>query len=334
MIRRPAETGQTIPRGLPFPDRPRKEYYGGSIPGRSEAAVMLDVVKAIVPRAVRTPVRRALDFAYSKATRSWTARAWVCDVHDACDWVLGRSDPLVPPRKLVVGIGGELRHGDHIVAWLRDLAGLTPDEAVLDVGCGVGRVALPLTRYLSPAGRYDGFDIVRDNVAWCRRSITPRFPNFRFRHADIFNREYNPRGRLSGSTYRFPYPDRSFDLVFLTSVFTHLMPADAAHYLGEIARVLRPGGRCLATFFLLNAESTALVDAGKSHFTLVERAEHCRYHSREVPEACIALDEDYILNAVKSAGLEVGPPVRYGWWCGRQPAFDFQDIVLVRRAVQ
>ena len=46
---------------------------------------MLQVVKSVVPRAVRTPVRRAFDFAYAKATRSWTARSFVCAVHDACD---------------------------------------------------------------------------------------------------------------------------------------------------------------------------------------------------------------------------------------------------------
>ncbi len=294
---------------------------------------MLDLVKAVVPPAVRKPVRRAVDFAYGKATKSWTARAWVCDLQDAFDWVLGRSDPLVPPRKLVYGVGGELRHGDHIVGWLRDLAGLRPDEAVLDVGCGVGRVALPLTRYLSPAGRYDGFDIVRANVAWCRKTITPRFPNFRFRHADVYNREYNPRGRFRGSEYRFPYPDGSFDLAFLTSVFTHLVPADAAHYLREVGRVLRPGGRCLATFFLLNPESNALVDAGVGHFTLEPAEGPCRVHSRQVPEACIALDEGFVEASVRSAGLSLDRPVRYGWWCGRQPAFDFQDIAILRKPV-
>jgi SAM-dependent methyltransferase len=296
-----------------------------------EAAVsMLDLVKAVVPASVRKPVRRAVDFAYGKATKSWTARAWAYDVRDALDWVLGRSDPLVPPRKLVYGVGGELRHGDHIVGWLRDLAGLRPDEAVLDVGCGVGRVALPLTRHLSAAGRYEGFDIVRANVAWCRKAITPRFPNFRFRHADIYNREYNPRGRVRGSDYRFPYPDGSFDLAFLTSVFTHLVPADAAHYLREVGRVLRPGGRCLATFFLLNRESNALVDAGLSHFTLEPAEGACRVHSRQVPEMCIALDEEFVEEAVKAAGLTVERPVRYGWWCGRQQAFDFQDIAILR----
>jgi SAM-dependent methyltransferase len=292
---------------------------------------MMDLLKSVVPVSVRKPVRRAVDFAYSKTTKSRTAHAWLCDVHDAFDWVLGKSDPLVPPRKLVYGIGGELRHGDHILGWLRDLAGLRPDETILDVGCGVGRVALPLTKYMSATGRYEGFDIIRENVGWCRQAITPRFPNFRFQHADVFNREYNPRGKHHGDTFRFSYSDETFDLVFLTSVFTHLMPKDAAHYLHEIGRVLRPGGRCLATFFLLNAESNSLIDAGQSSFAMEPVEGLCRFHSREVPEACIALDEVYIEESVRAAGLTIMPPVRYGCWCGRRSAYDFQDIVILRK---
>ena len=39
--------------------------------------------------------------------------------------------------------------------FVRD-GGLKPHHRVLDVGCGVGRMALPLTGYLTPPGDYDG----------------------------------------------------------------------------------------------------------------------------------------------------------------------------------
>src|SRR5262249_6440676 len=51
----------------------------------------------------------------------------------------------------------------------------------------------------------------------------------------------------------FPYADASFDFVFLTSVFTHMLPAEVAQYLREVRRVLRPAGRCPAAFFFLHA---------------------------------------------------------------------------------
>jgi SAM-dependent methyltransferase len=292
---------------------------------------MLSLVKGAIPRSIRGPLRTAWNIAHAKATKSWTSRAFVSDLWDAWDWVRGRSDPLTPPRRLVFGIGGGLENGERFVQLFQKLAGLTPDEAVLDVGCGVGRMALPLTRFLSPAGRYDGFDIVRANTDWCTQAITARWPNFRFQHADIFNREYNPRGKICGRDYQFPYPDRTFDFAFLTSVFTHLLPPEAAHYLSEVGRVLRPGGRCLATFFLLNAESERLVDAGRAAFTLAPGDGVYRVHSLLVPEMCVAMAESFVASAALAGGLVIARPIHTGGWCGRKTWLDYQDIVLFRK---
>jgi ubiquinone/menaquinone biosynthesis C-methylase UbiE len=38
----------------------------------------------------------------------------------------------------------------------------------------------------------------------------------------------------------------------MKSLFTHIRPAEVENYLREMARVLKPGGRCLAAFFMLN----------------------------------------------------------------------------------
>jgi SAM-dependent methyltransferase len=274
---------------------------------------MLALARSVVPRPVRRAVRDALDAAARLRDR-----------------VAGTLPPLTPPVELVDGIGGAWWVGENYLRHFRDLCDLTPDESVLDVGCGVGRMAVPLAGYLSRRGRYDGFDIMPRNVRWCRRAITPRFPNFRFRHADVFNREYNPDGRVSGAEFRFPYPDRSFDFAFLTSVFTHLMPPDAAHYLAELGRVLRPGGRCLATFFLLTPAAERLIEAGRARHTFHPRDGLIRVHSREVPEACVALDEGFVMGAVEAAGLVADPP-RYGSWSGRDDGFEFQDVLILRK---
>lgn len=247
------------------------------------------------------------------------------------DWATGSKAVRKPPEHLIHGIGGAWQIGEQFLRHFRNLCNLEHGETVLDVGCGVGRMAVPLIEYLGPSGRYEGFDIMRANVVWCRRAIARRWPNFRFQHADIFNREYNPRGSTPCGEFRFPYSDNTFDFAFLTSVFTHLMPPDAAHYLRELGRVLKPGGRSLATFFLLNPESNALVDAGKSLFPLHLQEGWCRVQNREVPEMCLALDESFVENAVRDAGLAMDRPIRYGSWCGRSPFFDFQDIVILRK---
>lgn len=275
-------------------------------------------------------VRAALSGVIPRSVRR-AGRDLVDTLADWADRARGRSVPLEPPESLVAGIGGSWAVGERYLGHFRDLCGLRPGEAVLDVGCGVGRMAVPLAGYLGPRGRYEGFDIIRAHVRWCRRAITSRWPNFRFRHADIFNREYNPDGRVKGCEYRFPYRDDTFDFALLTSVFTHLMPADAAHYLAELGRVLKPGGRCLGTFFLLNAESNALVDGGRGRFTLWPTEGVYRVCSREVPEACIALDEAFVEEAARKAGLVMDRPPHYGCWCGRDPIFEFQDVVIFRK---
>src|SRR5262249_46340342 len=74
---------------------------------------------------------------------------------------------LVPPRDLELSVGGEFRAvGDEFFAYFVDLGRLRPTDRVLDVGCGIGRMAVPLTRYLTAAGRYDGFDITARSIAW------------------------------------------------------------------------------------------------------------------------------------------------------------------------
>lgn len=191
-------------------------------------------------------------------------------------------------------------------------------------------MALPLTKYLVSPGSYDGFDIMPAHVRWCRRAIEPRFANFHFQHADIFNREYNPRGKVRGSEFRFPFSNNSFDFAFLTSVFTHLMPDEMSHYLAELGRVLKPGGRCFATAYILNGESTELVDAGRGKFKLEPGDGRCRVVNPHVPEACVAFEEGYFLNAARRAGLEL-KSMHYGLWSGRETWFDFQDIAILRK---
>lgn len=248
--------------------------------------------------------------------------------------VLGRHDPLVPPGRLMF-VGGTRRDfrslGNKWVQTFIRVAELKPDEQVLDVGCGNGRMAVALTQYLSPQGRYEGFDIVKAGIDWCEHNISTRFTNFGFRHADVHNAEYNPGGRLDGSQYRFPYPDESFDFVFLTSVFTHMLPRDVRHYTTEVGRVLKPTGRCLSTFFLMNPEARQLIDSGAVGSERSFRC-NCGEHwtmGQEVAEAAVAYSEESVRELFRNAGLFV-QRVLYGAWCGRpNPSSSHsQDIVL------
>lgn len=245
----------------------------------------------------------------------------------------GTPDEVLPPRELQdwVGGGGADAYkaiGNKFLGHLVDLCGLQPGDAVLDVGCGSGRMALPLTGYLSPVGRYAGFDVSREAIAWCTQNISGSHPNFDFTVADVQSSQYNPKGKYKSSDFRFPYPDGSFDVVLLASVFTHMLPADVRHYLQEIVRVLKPGGRSLITFFLLNEESLALMKEGKGPLNFEHEMQGYRTTNIENPEAAIAYPEAFVRDLYGKCGLELREPLRYGSWSGRTDGMGGQDAVI------
>ena len=242
------------------------------------------------------------------------------------------GDPLVPPARLhVVGDTDFRATGDEFLGLFRDLVDLQPGERVLDVGCGIGRIARPLAGYLSSAGSYDGFDVAEVAIKWCQRHYGAH-PNFRFTYVNVENGSYNPSGGVAAEQYSFPYPDASFDFVYLTSVFTHMMPASVERYIGEIARVLVPGGRCLATFFLLNAESRSLVEQGRSTQAFRDVRPPYAVVDAANPEAAVAYEEVWALGRLERARLRARTPPSYGSWCGRESFISYQDIVIADRS--
>jgi SAM-dependent methyltransferase len=243
------------------------------------------------------------------------------------DTVARRRDRLTPPRRLdFVGHSDFAATGDEFMAHFVELGGLQPGERVLDVGCGIGRMARPLAGYLSSDGSYDGFDVNRDGIAWCRRRYR-RHPNFRFAVADLFNARYNPRGEQRADEYRFPYEGASFDFVLATSVFTHLLEADAANYLAECARVLAPGGRLFATFFLLNDASRALIREERAGLRFTDVDERVAILDEALPEEAVAYDDEWVFEALRANGLELSG-LHPGSWSGRDEFVSFQDIVV------
>jgi SAM-dependent methyltransferase len=255
---------------------------------------------------------------------------------DARELVSGNRDPLVPPRALLyAGWRGTFQavSGRWIEAVL-DAGELAPDHRVLDIGCGPGRIAAPLTRHLQ-GGSYEGFDIVPRSIRWCQRRITPRHPSFRFQLADIRSGQYNPSGSQEAREYTFPYGDADFDLALAASVFTHMRPTEINRYVSEAARVLKPGGRLLASFFLLNEDTQLrLMVSGRRDLGEEQRDDGLGYRSTnpETPEHMIAVYEQDVRGMYERAGLEM-ETIHYGKWCGRQESYlGFgQDLIVARR---
>jgi SAM-dependent methyltransferase len=244
------------------------------------------------------------------------------------------ADPLVPPDELIEGTGGGdyIAVGDSFFALFRR-AGLRPDDDLLDVGCRSGRMARPLAGWLQ--GRYEGFDVAPEAIEWCRSRITRRHPNFDFTLLDVANDLYNPNGSTSAASVRFPYEDDAFDFAVVASVFTHLVPAELLHYLDELARVVRGGGRVFATYFLLDPEVEAALSEGRAWRALPDRegdAELGKYRLADAssPSVAVAYRRDRIEAAHAARGLAI-ETLWLGAWGGREgDGVTAQDVTVSR----
>lgn len=194
-----------------------------------------------------------------------------------------------------------------------NIAGLRPDHDVLDVGCGVGRMARYLCDYLGRDARYEGFDIMEEMIQWCQQQITPLFPNFRFTYTPLFNSSYKPDTSLpTAASFKFPYTDQSFDFVFAHSVFTHLQPNDTENYMREVQRVLRPGGISYLTWFLFEDD---LLSSPKSMVTEMhlDSSGNFAVHNPDMPDNAVAYRESFVREIYASSQLAVMEPIHFGF---------------------
>ncbi len=236
---------------------------------------------------------------------------------------------LKPPEGMIYTGGGDfLETGKRFKDYFIKYGGLLPSDHVLDIGSGIGRLAIPLTDYLTSEGNYNGYDLIAQGVNWCQQNISPRHPNFHFHQIKLHNDLYNKDG-LDASTYSFPLDQNSQDFVFLISVFTHLIPEEMAHYVREISRMLKPGKTCFATFFIHDDLLPEVNDA----FSFKHRKEIYSLMDPKVVSANVAFKKKYLFQVFKDSGLQVQHYFP-GYWrdTGEQEkSLDFQDIVVLRK---
>jgi ubiquinone/menaquinone biosynthesis C-methylase UbiE len=240
---------------------------------------------------------------------------------------------MIPHKgQIFIGSGDFVKQGQLFLDLLVKYAGLKPDSAILDIGCGIGRLAVPLTKYLNENGSYKGFDIVRKGIDWCNKHIASKYPNFSFLHINLRNDLYNDYTDAEARNFVFPYPNSSFDCITLTSVFTHMLPEDVDNYLAEISRVMKPEGKCFVTYFLINEDINARMEQGRTTFVFRFLYGDCLLMDKNVRESNIAFKEDFLENLYSKHGLECTAKY-YGEWSNSPGSFFFQDIeILVKRS--
>src|SRR5688572_12947499 len=121
----------------------------------------------------------------------------------------------------------------HFGSLLVDWVGLNAGDRVLDVGAGTGATLVPAARQVGDTGRVVGVDLAPGMVARLARTISV---------AGITNAE-----ALVADAEELPFPDESFDAVLCA--FTLFFFADTNRALGELRRVLLPGGALAISTF-------------------------------------------------------------------------------------
>lgn len=120
----------------------------------------------------------------------------------------------------------------QILRWLQALEkcgfNVRTAATIMELGCGSGR----LLRHLRciDGVRLIGTDVEKDKIEWCRENL----PGI-----DFYDNEYDPP--IS------QIEDDTVDLIYASSVFTHIPLATQDAWLAEMNRILKPGGYLLAS---------------------------------------------------------------------------------------
>ena len=127
-------------------------------------------------------------------------------------------------------IGAEFISGGKMERDILIQHGLMSNNYLIDIGCGSGRLALPMSKYFTD-GQYFGFDVVPDFVKYAKSLVNN--PNFRFETVNGFV---------------IKEEDNKADMICAFSIFTHLMYEETYNYFKEVKRVLKSGGKFIFSF--------------------------------------------------------------------------------------
>ncbi len=250
---------------------------------------------------------------------------------DIMDSLRGKRNKYVPPKgDIFIGSGDFEKQGNRQLDLLKKYIFLKNEDSILDIGCGIGRTAIPLTKYLNKNGRYEGFDVVEKGIKWCNSRIKKDFPNFNFTYVPLENDLYN-NSKNQASKFVFPYENDTFHKVFLFSVFTHMQIDEIENYLKEIERVLKPDGYCLATFFIYN-EKTEKEISDKNKFAFPVKKDGYRLMDEKVKSANVAISESKLEEMISNTNLSKINLI-HGYWKSKKDNSsdqDFQDMLVLK----
>lgn len=252
---------------------------------------------------------------------------------DFYDLLTNNRHEFVPPKGAIYtgspsNAKAYLKQSEHQLELLQEHINIQPQDTVLDIGSGVGRTALALTKYLNQNGSYDGFDVVEEGVNWCTKTIHKKHPNFNFKYIPLYNDLYNASGQ-EAKNFVFPYATGHFDKIFTFSVFTHMMVDEIDNYCKEMSRVLKKDGLAFSTFFIYDDTNETQI-AKQNPFNFPHAFDGYRLMNTKVKSGNIAL-HIHTLQAILAKNNLVLVSITEGTWkTWVHTSKEYQDIVVFK----
>jgi len=242
--------------------------------------------------------------------------------------------------------GGKLSYAEwaHVIGIFQTLIYQALDKKtgneILDVGCGTGLLGIASEPFVGKGGTYTGIDVMKDDIAFCKSHF--KSGNYRFIHFDVANPTYAEK--QSNELKPWPIADNSLDLVTALSVWTHLNERDAVFYFKEVQRVLKPGGKAIITFFLLDKDYEDSIprrsdETGRYHGTwqkgwifnvpAYESKNWFTVPTAVHPEDAIAVTSAGMDMLIKTSGLKLAECYPGNW--KEMPGVFFQDVLIFEK---
>lgn len=179
--------------------------------------------------------------------------------------------------------------------WMRWLSNdyVKPDSDVVEIGCGCGRIALPLRNDWF-TGTYLGIDIDRELLQWCSEHFPPE--KFTFLASNHKSATYT--SSVSSEATEFSLGEiESKDFIYSTSLYTHLLVPELINYTSESFKALRHGGVMCMTFFCLDS-----VERG-GRWNFEHKIGDAFVENLKRPEAAVAYTKEFMEEVARTAGF-------------------------------
>lgn len=221
----------------------------------------------------------------------------------------------LPPVHLQERIGGTkdyLRIGTELASLILTCVAkhrpISAIDAILDWGCGSGRVIRQLAKLIAP-GKLFGCDVDTEAINWDQENILgPQFKRIN---------PYPPT----------PYPNDKFDVIYGISVMTHLDEETQLLWLEELKRIARPGGIVALSVIGQNLRSERMPASLAQEFSKNGFASFVPDYSNSLTEFS---HENYYKEAYHSPDYIVSRWGRY-FSVAEYVETKHQDIVILRK---